>query len=68
MLVGLVLDIDIFRLRTLAYTIPVLAVLRAILGDMNPEENFAASRILALFLAELLTPTRLGKLHRCHSF
>jgi hypothetical protein len=41
----LVLYINVFRLGPLPDAVPVLAMLRAVLGNMNPEEYFAASRI-----------------------
>jgi hypothetical protein len=57
--ISLILDIDVFGLGPLANPIPVLPVFRAILRDMNPEENFATTRILALLFAKLLATSGL---------
>lgn len=51
----LVLYIYVFRLGPLPDAVPVLAMLRAVLGNMNSEEYFAASRIQTLLFPKLLT-------------
>jgi hypothetical protein len=56
----LVLYINVFRLGPLPDAVPVLAVLRAVLGNMNSEEYLAASRIQTLLFPKLLTASRLG--------
>lgn len=57
-LVGLIFDVDVFGLGAFANTIPVLPVLRTILGNVDAKENFSTLRVLALFFAQFLATSR----------
>src|SRR5271157_6078812 len=61
---SLVFNIDVFGFCPFADTVSVLPVLRTILGDVYPEENFPATRILAFFLAQFLPTSGFWQLHR----
>jgi hypothetical protein len=57
---GLILDVHVFGLGAFANSVSVLPVFGAVFGDVNPEKDLAAPRVLTLLFTEFLATSGLG--------